>query len=92
MARRRQTELPGTEPKRIKEVEEAAESFRELRDQVKKLTEERDKAKETLGDAMKKHKLEVYRLEDTDPPEEVVIEVAHEEVKIRKVKGASSDD
>jgi seryl-tRNA synthetase len=87
-----QTEIEATRSDRHKDIDAAADKYRELRDNFREIKEEVDAAKEAMKAVMVKHNLKVYPLEGTDPPEEVVIEVAHEEVKIRKAKGPKSDD
>lgn len=80
-----------TRSDRHKDIDAAADEYRELRDNLKDLKEQTETAKEAMKTAMKKHGLTVYPLVNTDPPEEVVIEVEHEEVKIRKAKSPKTD-
>ena len=93
MARKKavQTVIEETRSDRHKDIDAAAAKFRELRDALADLKLDVDKAKEAIKTVMEKHSLKVYRLENTDPPEEIVIEVAHEDVKIRKAKTPKSD-
>jgi len=88
----KQETIPGSQIDRHKDIDAAADEYRELRDEAKSLKEKAEAAKEKMKTAMKKHGLKVYPLVDTDPPEEVVIEVEHEEVKIRKVKAPKDID
>ncbi len=83
---KKQTEIPGTEKKRVDEIEDAAEALRDASDALKKATKKRDEAKDRLREAMQKHKVKTYPLEEFDPPLEAVIEVVHEEAKLRKMK------
>ncbi len=60
----KQIELPGVERKKIKEIEDAAESYVALRDKRMALLEKEIESKAVLLDTMHKHKLTVYRLDD----------------------------
>lgn len=82
----KQETIPGTQSDRHKDIDAAADTYRELRDNAKELKEQVEQALVALKAAMVKHNLKAYPLADTDPAEEVVLEVAHEEVKIRRVK------
>ena len=58
----RQRHLPNTdpEPKVILEIEDASESYVDVRDRRIALTKEEAEKKSTLREAMKKHKLKQY--------------------------------
>jgi len=86
-----QTVIEQTRSDRHKDIDAAAAKYRELRETLAELKGEVEKAKDAMKVVMEKHGLKVYPLEGTDPPEEVVIEVAHEDVKIRKAKTPKSD-
>jgi len=69
----RQTRIPGTEPKTIKEVTDAGEAYRKLRDKHKALTKSLKTQKEALVDVMRKHGLKVYTDDDAVPPFTVTV-------------------
>ena len=60
----KQTELPGIERKKIKDIEDAAESYVAVHDKRISMTEKEVEAKAALLDAMHKHKLTVYRFDE----------------------------
>lgn len=59
----KQKELPGVGRKEIKELDEAAEAYVDVRDRRMALTKEEVKAKETLTLLMKAHKMKAYSYE-----------------------------
>lgn len=68
MAAKRQTEIPGTERKSIKEVDDAAEVYRAaMLARMKKGKTEKEK-KDDLIKVMKKHGLNVYKDDNAVPP------------------------
>lgn len=88
-----QMEIPGTEPPKIKAIEEAAEEYRTLRDKRMKILEDEIASKTKLISVMDRHKDKlgvnsegesVYRYDD-----ELVI--LSDKVNV-KVKRASSDE
>jgi hypothetical protein len=89
---KRQARIPGTEPKRIKEVGDAAEAYVDMRDKRMKLTEKESEAKLSLIEVMKKHGLTVYKDEDAAPPLVVTLKTK-DGVKVEELgDGAESDD
>lgn len=81
-----QTFIKGTEPKRIKELDDAAEDYREGRDERMEMTRIEVERKGRLIELMHKHKLNQYDIPGSDPPEEVVLVTEKEGVKLRKKK------
>ena len=79
-----QTQIPGTERKVHKDVRDAAETYREVRDERMELTEREVEAKADLMAAMKKHGLQKYVDEDAEIEAEIV--PGEETVKVRKWK------
>lgn len=69
----RQARIPGTEAKTIKEVTDAGEAYRKLRDKHKALTKSLKTAKDALVVVMQKHGLKVYTDEDAAPPFTVTV-------------------
>ena len=85
----RQGELPGTERKRIEEVETAAEAYVRVRDRRMKLSKSEKEAKDALIAVMRKHHLDVYKDTEATPP--LVVRVSQtDNVKVEAV--ASDDD
>jgi len=82
---KKQTHIPGTEPKSIKEVDTAAEAYVEARDERMALTEKEVEAKDALINVMKKHDLSVYRDDEADPPLVVTIIPGVDKVKVSRV-------
>ena len=83
MGKAEQTEIPGTEEPKIPEVEHAAESYREIRDERMELTESEVTAKASLIAVMKAHKLTVYK--DKVAGYAVFIEQGEDNVKVKKL-------
>lgn len=89
----KQTNIPGTERKSIAEIDEAAEAYRDARDERMKLTEEERETHEALLEVMKRHGVTdryVYVDDDGDELEVSVADVV--KVKVRKVKNAKAKD
>lgn len=82
----RQTYMPGTEPLRIRAIDEAAEVYRDIRDRRKELTTEECKANEKLLGLMKDHMLMSYRYDGS----EVTIAKEKEKARVRRI--ATDDD
>lgn len=78
--------IPGTEPPRIKELDDSAELYKEGRDERMAATEEEVRLKKELIELMHKHKLTQYDIPGSDPPEEIVLTIVEEGVKVRKKK------
>lgn len=84
MARSKQTRIPGTEQKKVPEIERAADHYVDVRDKRMELTEAEVDAKDKLLAAMRKHGLDVYHLEDAEPPLVVTVLPGEATVKVRK--------
>lgn len=88
MVRRpKQLVVPGTELKKIKEVDDAAEGYVDVRDRRMKLTKKEVEAKNALIAVMEKHKLLVYRDDSASPPMLVTLVPGKAGVKV-SVDGA----
>jgi hypothetical protein len=86
--RAKQTMIPGTEPERIKEIEDAAENYVSARDERMGLTEEETKRKVRLIEAMKKYDLETYNFAG------YMVErnrIEEDNVKVKKARAAKED-
>lgn len=89
---RRQTQIPGTEDREIKEVNAAAEAYVTQRDKRMKLTEKEVEAKEALIAVMKKHGLTVYRDDEAAPPLIVTLTPGKDKVKVTEAGGDEEED
>lgn len=93
MARtKKQLQIAGTEKDHIAEVDAAAESYIEARDERMELTEKESDAKVALLAVMKKHRLDVYRDENTVPPLVVTLIPGSDDVKVKRMKAAEEDE
>ena len=88
----KQAEIPGTERQRIAELDDIAETYRELRDKRMKLQQEENDQQAALHEAMKKHKLTKYRYLDEDGDEEEAYVEDKVKVGVRKVRNAKAKD
>lgn len=79
----KQERLPGMVPKRIAEIQDAAEELRELRSTRMENAEAEEKAQEKLKGLMKKHGIKAYRLDDEY---EAIVEAAESRAYVRKIK------
>jgi hypothetical protein len=89
---RKQLEIAGTERKRIKEVDDAMESYVDARDERMALTEKEVDALAALATVMKKHKLNVYRDDNADPPLVVEVTPGEDKIKVKRVKVKEESD
>jgi hypothetical protein len=88
---KRQQRIKGTEAESIKEINDAAEAYVDVRDQRMALTKDEVTAKEKLTTLMLEHGLETYRDEDASPPLVVTLVPGEAKVRVRS-EGGSSDD
>lgn len=85
MGRRpKQTSVPGTEPKTVKEVTDAAEAYAEFRDQRQSLGRDERGAKLKLIEAMRKANLTSYRDPNASPPFTVTLTEGETKVKVKR--------
>ena len=77
MGRPKQEQIPGTEQPRVKDVEQAAERYIDVRDKRMALTEKEVTAHASLLEAMHRHGLESYRYDD------MIVTVKHGAEKVR---------
>lgn len=89
---KRQAEIPGTERKTVKELNDCAEAYVDVRDKRMKLTEREGEMKERLVTAMRKHGLEVYRDDDASPPLLVVLKPGKDNVRVTTADGVDGSD
>lgn len=80
--RAKQGELPGIERKQIKEVSDAAENYRDARDERIKASVPEKETKEALIKVMRKHELLTYRDDEADI---VITLVSKDNVKVTQV-------
>ena len=83
-----QTRIPGTEPKKIAEVEKAAKQYRQDRDARMELLADEVESRAKLMEAMTKHGLTEYKYDD----QEVRIVEGETKVKVRTVKSGTEGD
>jgi ABC-type uncharacterized transport system ATPase subunit len=88
----RQTRIPGTEGKKIKEIDKAAEKYVELRDARIAAGVKEKEAKAELLAAMKANKLKIYQDDDAVPPLLVTITPSDFKLKVAKVTGEDEED
>jgi hypothetical protein len=96
MATAKQTEIPGTERPRIKQIDDAADLYRELRDKRMKALEKEIEAQDALQKVLHKHEEKLtdrdedgnplYVLEDGE--ECAVLMRSEEKAKVKKYKAA----
>lgn len=80
----KQADLPGMEDRDIPEIEEAAERYRDVRDERIALSKDESTAKQSLIAVMKAHKRSVYSRNG--------MSITLEEIDNVKVKTAKKDD
>lgn len=83
-AKAKQTDLPGMENRDIPEIEQAAERYRDVRDDRIALTKDESEAKQALIAVMKKHNRQVYTHNG--------LSITLEEIDNVKVKSAKKAD
>ena len=83
-AKAKQTALPGLENRDIPEIEEAAERYRDIRDDRIAMSRDEAEAKQSLIEVMKKHNRTVYTHNG--------LSVTLEEIDNVKVKAAKKAD
>ena len=88
----RQTRIPGTEGKKIKEIDRAAEKYVELRDARQAAGAKEKEAKTELLALMKANKLKVYQDDDAVPPLLVTITPSDFKLKVAKVASDDGED
>jgi len=86
----RQIAIPGTEEKKIKELDDAAMAYVKERDERIALSRKEKTAKDALIAAMKKHGKNVYRDPDAAPPYTVTLTEGKDKIKVER--DGSEDD
>lgn len=81
----KQTEIPGTERKTVKELDDAAETYVEKRDARMSASADEKTAKDALISAMKKNNVTVYR--DENAHLTVTLVPGKDAVKVVTVEG-----
>lgn len=87
-SKEKQSFIPGTEPPKIKAIEDAAAKYVDFRDARMEAGEEEIKLKAKLIDAMKEHKLSTYNFDG------YMVELIHldeDQVKVKKQRAAKED-
>lgn len=78
----KQQKIEGFKPPEIAEVEQAAERYREIRDERMRLAKEESEENRKLVEIMQKHGIDKYRLEDGSVAE--LVEETTLKAKVRK--------
>ena len=81
---RKQGTLPGMAKKTIKEVDDAAEAYQEVKEKRMELTRDEKTAKDALVFVMRKHNLEVYKDTTVSPALVVHLLPGKDGVKVSK--------
>lgn len=89
---RKQLRIAGTEEKKNREIDHAAEAYVEARDERMQHTETESEAKNALIQVMKKHNLTVYRDDDAAPPLVVTLVPGEDKVKVTQQKEDEPDE
>jgi hypothetical protein len=79
----KQQKINGMVPKRIKEIQDAAEALREIREERMGLAESEEKLQGELVAVMKKHGVKAYKIDDEH---EAIREAGEERGFVRKIK------
>jgi hypothetical protein len=91
MTKRRQLQIAGTERTEVPEVEQAAEAYREVRDERSAMSKKEAQKKAELLAVMRAHKLKLYRYHDGNG-EELEARIEDEPtVKVRKTGEAEPE-
>jgi hypothetical protein len=83
---KRQMKIPGTEAKKLVDLDRAAESYVEARDERMARTEAEVETRDALIAAMKENGLTTYRDDDADPPLLVTLTPGEDKVKVTKIE------
>lgn len=87
----KQLKIPGTERKKIADVEAAAEAYRAVRDKRMELGKQEREKKKLLADCVQKHGITKYVYEDDDGRELEVDLKSKTNVTVRRVKDEDDD-
>ena len=91
MARSKTGALPGMERKTIKEIEQLADEYAELRDKRMGVLKKEVEAKAKLIDAMKRNDQEVYEFEEDGETVTVTLK-SEEKVKVKRGQHEDEED
>lgn len=93
MGRKKQQEIPGTErPDRIAAIEDANESLREIKSQIRALADKKAAAKVKVIQEMNNHNVTEYRYRSDDGVGRKVALVGDTKVKQTKVRTTSDHE
>lgn len=88
---KKQTEIPGTERKRVPEVETAANALRAVRLERMDLQKTEGERVDTLIAVMREHDVKLYKFDGEE--DELVVELVDQtKVKVRKADTARAED
>lgn len=88
----RQAEIPGTETKKIKELNEAAEAKHNLDKQISKIRKKIGEHNELIQQLMQKHGLEIYNDESHVPPLTIRLKQGKVKVVVEEQGAEGADD
>ncbi len=89
---RKQTEIPGTEQKKIKALQDIGEEIAEHSLEKARIEGEIGKKKDKALELMKKHGLEVYKFTDDDGEIEIKLKTSKEKISVRRKTEEESDE
>lgn len=90
--RKKQMQIPGTERQQVPEVEQAAEAYREVRDERCELSRREKQKKLELLAVMKAHKVKRYKYDDENGEEILVaLDERDPEVKVQRTGEGESE-
>jgi hypothetical protein len=82
----RQLRVPGTERPRFREIDQAAEKYREVRDELESVKTRESTAKDRLIAAMKAYAQTEYVDEDAVPPLRITLSAGPDKVKVKETR------
>jgi hypothetical protein len=90
--KKKQTEIPGTQPDKIPEIETAAAAYVEARDERMSLTEREVARREELEAAMTKHGLTEYAYEDGEERYRVELTATEVKARVRRLRSIGTEE
>lgn len=87
----KQSEIPGTERQQIQEIDDAAEAYQDAKKKRMKLTGAESEAKLALIAVLRKHKVEVYRDDNANPPLLITLRPGKDGVTVSEVENETDD-
>lgn len=85
----KQQVIPGTKSRAIREIDDAAEAYLDVRDKRQRMTEQEVEKRSALEGVMRRHKLREYRSDDAGLS---VTLVGQEKAKVRRTTDEAEAD